>query len=98
MVEFAFDCPISTFEFQHALCLQLIDAQTAYQINHFPTPLTVTFNPCFQPPCALRSRKLNLAGRDIGDLDGPDLKSGTIVFPFELCVLFVGQRGKKPVL
>jgi len=42
MVQLAFDCPIAPFEFEHACGVQLIDSQTAQQINYFLTPFTIS--------------------------------------------------------
>jgi len=80
VMQSALNHPITPFELEHPLGLQLIQSQTAQQIDHFARALAPALDPGLQPRGQSGSRKAHLAGRHLQRLQETDFESSPIVF------------------
>ncbi len=103
MVEPAFDGPVATLEQEHSLGLELLQGQTAHQIDDLSAPSlflglrVLTFDASLQSSDQPGSRKEHPCRSYFQAFQASDLQAAAIVFALDHFGLGRGPRGKNSV-
>lgn len=94
VVQTAFDGPVAALEFEQARRIQLLQGETADEINDFSGFLALASNPSPKSGNGLDSGKAHLRRAGLPTVQHPDLASPAIVLPRHRTGLSCGLRGK----